>query len=83
MPALQRMIPGGEGGGEEVVGAVVLNADQALDAQTLRQRLKEQLSAYKVPSRVFFCAREEIPFTDSGKVDKQRLITILASIDTQ
>jgi len=64
--------------GQEVAAAVVLNAGQRLDAQTLRQRLKQELSAYKVPARIFLCAREDIPFTDSGKVDKRRLSSALA-----
>jgi len=67
--------------GQEVACAVILKADQELDANTLRTRLKEQLSAYKVPTKVFFCSKDEIPFNDSGKVDKQRLIAYLAGIE--
>jgi acyl-CoA synthetase (AMP-forming)/AMP-acid ligase II len=69
--------------GQEVACAVILNAGQDLAAATLRQRLKEQLSAYKVPAKVFFCSRDEIPFNDSGKVDKQRLATYLSGIEQQ
>lgn len=63
--------------GQQVVAAVVLNTGARLDADTLRDRLKAELSAYKVPARVFFCAKAEIPFTDSGKVDKRALIDAL------
>ena len=68
--------------GQEVVAAVVLNAGLTLDSATLRNRLKQQLSSYKVPRRVFFCARNDIPFTDSGKVDKRRLIAYLSGIES-
>lgn len=63
--------------GQEVTAAVILNAGATLDGATLRQRLREELSAYKVPARVVFCAKAEIPFTDSGKVDKHALIAQL------
>lgn len=64
--------------GQELVAAVILNAEHTLDAATLRARLKQALSSYKVPGKFFFCAREDIPFTDSGKVDKRRLVASLA-----
>lgn len=69
--------------GQEVAGAVILNAGQTLDASTLRQRLKQDLSSYKVPGKLFFCAKDDIPFTDSGKVDKRRLIAYLLGIEAQ
>jgi len=67
--------------GQEVACAVILHDGRHLDAETLRQRLKEQLSTYKVPTKLFFCCKDEIPFNDSGKVDKQRLITYLSGIE--
>ncbi len=63
--------------GQEVAAAVILNAGAGLDGDTLRARLKEELSAYKVPAKIFFCAKPEIPFTDSGKIDKRALIDYL------
>jgi acyl-CoA synthetase (AMP-forming)/AMP-acid ligase II len=66
--------------GQELAAAVILHAGQSLDAATLRARLKQELSAYKVPGKLFFCARDEIPFTDSGKVDKRRLVAALAGM---
>jgi acyl-CoA synthetase (AMP-forming)/AMP-acid ligase II len=53
-----------------------------LDASTLRERLKQQIATYKVPVTFFFCARENIPFTDSGKVDKRRLTQYLSALGT-
>jgi acyl-CoA synthetase (AMP-forming)/AMP-acid ligase II len=69
--------------GQEVVAAVLLNTGHAIDATTLRQRLKQDLSSYKVPGKIYFCAKDDIPFTDSGKVDKRRLIAFLSAIQAQ
>jgi acyl-CoA synthetase (AMP-forming)/AMP-acid ligase II len=66
--------------GQEVAGAIILKRGQTLDAATLRQRLKQELAAYKVPAKLFFCNKEDIPFTDSGKVDRRRLTTYLTSL---
>jgi len=59
--------------GQTVEAAVTLEADQTADAEALRQRLKSDLSAYKVPRNVFVYASGTLPFTDTGKIDKRRL----------
>jgi len=59
--------------GQNVAAAVVLEAGRELDADDLRERLRKELAAYKIPSHVFFAAKAELPFTDSGKIDKRRL----------
>ena len=64
--------------GQNVAAAVVLNAGAALDADTLRARLKQEIAAYKVPRHVFFCERADLPFTDSGKMQKNELSARLA-----
>jgi acyl-CoA synthetase (AMP-forming)/AMP-acid ligase II len=64
--------------GQNVAAAVVLKPGAVLDPDTARARLREQLSSYKVPRQWLFAAREELPFTDSGKVDKKRLAALLA-----
>lgn len=64
--------------GQNVAAAVVLKRGAALDADTARARLREQLSSYKVPRQWWFAAKEELPFTDSGKIDKKRLAALLA-----
>lgn len=64
--------------GQNVVAALVLNHGETLDADSLRTRLKNELSAYKVPRQFFFFEKEELPFTDSGKIDKRKLIHLLA-----
>ena len=64
--------------GENVAAAIVLDSGRELSAEACRQRLREQLSAYKVPRHYFFYAKGDLPFTDSGKIDKRRLATLLA-----
>ncbi|OBK49712.1 class I adenylate-forming enzyme family protein [Mycobacterium sp. 1081908.1] len=55
----------------DLVAAVV--TQPGLDEAALRQRLKEELSAYKIPKRFIALPRAEIPRLSSGKVDTQRL----------
>ncbi|WP_068177879.1 class I adenylate-forming enzyme family protein [Mycobacterium sp. UM_CSW] len=55
----------------ELVAAVV--ARPGLDEAALRERLKTELSAYKIPKRLIALPRNEIPRLSSGKVDTQRL----------
>ena len=64
--------------GQNVAAAVVLKRRAELSADTARARLREQLSAYKVPRSWWFAAKEELPFTDSGKIDKKRLAALFA-----
>lgn len=55
----------------ELVAAVV--ARPGLDEAALRERLKTELSAYKIPRRFIALPHNEIPRLSSGKVDTQRL----------
>jgi acyl-CoA synthetase (AMP-forming)/AMP-acid ligase II len=59
--------------GQAVTGAVVLKPGAELDADTCRERLRKDVSAYKVPQEIVFAQKEELPFTDSGKIDKRKL----------
>jgi fatty-acyl-CoA synthase len=63
--------------GQNVAAAVVLNEGVKLTADELRKRLREELSAYKVPRHFFFFDRDELPFTDSGKMPKKILTAML------
>ncbi|MEE2664915.1 MAG: AMP-binding protein [Myxococcota bacterium] len=63
--------------GQNVAAAIVLNEGAALSPDELRLRLRNELSAYKLPRHVFFCTRDELPFTDSGKIQKAELARIL------
>jgi acyl-CoA synthetase (AMP-forming)/AMP-acid ligase II len=64
--------------GQDVAAAVVLDAGRTLSAAELRERLRRDLAAYKVPRHVVFAAKPELPFTDTGKIDKRRLAELLA-----
>jgi acyl-CoA synthetase (AMP-forming)/AMP-acid ligase II len=64
--------------GQNVVAAVILKQGATLDEGELRVRMKDELSAYKIPRHVFFCENGELPFTDSGKIDKRRLAAMLS-----
>jgi acyl-CoA synthetase (AMP-forming)/AMP-acid ligase II len=64
--------------GQTVEAAVVLQAGRSAEAEDLRARLKAELSAYKVPRHLFLYTSAELPFTDSGKIDKRQLASLLA-----
>jgi acyl-CoA synthetase (AMP-forming)/AMP-acid ligase II len=53
---------------------VVLVDGASLDPETLRERLRTRLAAYKVPRRFDFCAKSELPYRATGKIDKRALI---------
>jgi acyl-CoA synthetase (AMP-forming)/AMP-acid ligase II len=42
--------------------------------------LKKELAAYKVPRSFHAFAHEDLPFTDSGKIDKKRLVSLLEGL---
>lgn len=54
--------------GERVCAAVVLNGDNSLDLEELRNWAKEKMAVYKIPSRL--AAVEELPRNAMGKVTK-------------
>jgi acyl-CoA synthetase (AMP-forming)/AMP-acid ligase II len=60
-----------DAGRGELVAAVVVRPD--LDEAALRERLREELSAYKIPRRFIALPRAEIPLLSSGKVDRRQL----------
>ena len=64
--------------GQNVAAAVVLDSGQELTADECQRRLREQLSSYKVPRHTIFTAKQDLPVTDSGKIDKRRLGALLA-----
>lgn len=63
--------------GQVVAAAVVLAPGQSLGPASLRERLRGELAAYKVPREVVFLDAGDLPFTDSGKIDKRRLRELL------
>ncbi|MCP4903830.1 MAG: AMP-binding protein [bacterium] len=65
--------------GQLVTAAIVLQTGEQVTAEELRARVKSELSAYKVPRAFHFYSHEELPFTDSGKIDKRALIAMIES----
>ena len=62
-------IPDAERG--ELVAAVIVQP--RLDETALRERLKDELSSYKIPKRFLALPRAELPLLSSGKVDTRQL----------
>jgi long-chain acyl-CoA synthetase len=57
--------------GEEVGAAVVLAKDQDVDADELKEFVKEQVAAYKYPRRIWFS--DELPKGPTGKILKREI----------
>ena len=59
----------------QLVAAVIAIPDgsDAFDEAALRERLKSELSVYKIPSRFIALPSADIPLLSSGKVDTQQL----------
>ena len=58
---------------EAVAAVVVLRTPGAVSADDLREFCNKALAAFKVPQHFRFLAREELPVTASGRVQKHRL----------
>jgi acyl-CoA synthetase (AMP-forming)/AMP-acid ligase II len=71
-------IPAG-GTNEWVAAAVVPRAGESLTDDDVRARLKADVSAYKVPRYVWICATSDLPFADSGKIQRAELAIRLAA----
>ncbi len=59
----------------QLVAAVVVRPDgaAAFDDAALSERLKTELSAYKIPKRFISLPRADVPLLSSGKVDTRQL----------
>jgi acyl-CoA synthetase (AMP-forming)/AMP-acid ligase II len=58
------------------VVVAVLATDDDVDESALRQELKRELSAYKIPRRIVAMKPAQIPVLSSGKVDVNRLAAV-------
>jgi acyl-CoA synthetase (AMP-forming)/AMP-acid ligase II len=65
--------------GEKVVAAVVLRAGHATDESSLQEWVRSRLRSSRMPSRVEF--RDELPYTDTGKLLRRVLKAELAEKD--
>jgi acyl-CoA synthetase (AMP-forming)/AMP-acid ligase II len=63
--------------GQRVVAVVVAGPDFTLDADAVTRRLRERLSAYKVPRRVVHLTPDALPVLSSGKPDLARLAAMV------
>ncbi|WP_426574709.1 class I adenylate-forming enzyme family protein [Aquihabitans sp. McL0605] len=64
--------------GQDVVAAIALRSGEALDGDVARTRIKGDLASYKLPRRIaVFADQKDLPWLDSGKVDRRRLAAIL------
>jgi len=68
-----------DGTNEWVAAAVVPRAGESLSDDDVRTRLKGDVSAYKVPRYVWICAKSDLPFADSGKIQRAELAARLAT----
>jgi acyl-CoA synthetase (AMP-forming)/AMP-acid ligase II len=65
--------------GQVVVALVRAPSDADVDIESLRKRLQERLSAYKVPKRILVMPESKIPMTSSGKLDLRALKALLGT----
>jgi acyl-CoA synthetase (AMP-forming)/AMP-acid ligase II len=64
--------------GEDVAAAVVLTPGTQVGADTLRERVKNELASYKVPRHVaLFEDQADLPWVGSGKVDRRAVHALL------
>jgi acyl-CoA synthetase (AMP-forming)/AMP-acid ligase II len=64
--------------GQLVAAAVVPEDGCKLEPEALRERLRSELSSFKVPRHIFVASIGEMPLTDTGKVHKKQLTERLA-----
>ncbi|CAA0136691.1 Long-chain-fatty-acid--CoA ligase [Mycolicibacterium vanbaalenii] len=79
---LEAYVVGVEDGdnGTVVGAAVVPRGEAALDGDELRKQVRGRLSAYKVPKFIWITAKQDLPFTASGKVKKSDLADQLSRL---
>ena len=63
--------------GQLVAALVRAPADRAVDVDDLRARLRQRLSAYKVPRRIVVAPDDAVPMMSSGKLDLRALRELL------
>ncbi|NTY59312.1 AMP-binding protein [Mycolicibacterium sphagni] len=71
------VLPLPDSGRGQLVAAVVLVPDGVqFDEAAVRDKLKAELSSYKIPRRFATLAPDDLPLTSSGKVDLPRLAAV-------
>ena len=65
---------------QDVAAAVVLRPDRSLEPDEISARVKVELSSYKVPRHIAtFADQDELPWLDSGKIDRRAVQALLQS----
>lgn len=62
--------------GQVVAAVIALDEGADFDERALRERLKAELSAYKIPRRFVAVAKADVPLMSSGKIDMPRLTKV-------
>ncbi|AKK29406.1 class I adenylate-forming enzyme family protein [Mycobacterium sp. EPa45] len=62
--------------GQIVAAAVVVPANGSFDEAAVREKLKTELSSYKIPRRFVALTPDQLPLMSSGKVDLPRLLAV-------
>ncbi|KAA0109184.1 class I adenylate-forming enzyme family protein [Mycolicibacterium sp. P1-5] len=65
------------GRGQIVVAAVIVPEGRVFDDQVVREKLKAELSSYKIPRRFLALSPAKLPLMSSGKADVRRLRELL------
>jgi acyl-coenzyme A synthetase/AMP-(fatty) acid ligase len=64
--------------GQDVVAAIALRPGDTLDEDEARKRVRDAIASYMVPRRIaVFADQTELPWLESGKVDRRRLAAML------
>lgn len=72
--------PDGTPEAQVVAAAVVPRAGVAIEHDEVQARLRDSLASFKIPKRVWICAKADLPLTDSGKIKKTELAGLLARL---
>ena len=59
--------------GQAIAAVVALREGMAASPEELRARLRRELSAYKLPRHLLVFEAAELPFLDTGKIDRRQL----------
>jgi acyl-CoA synthetase (AMP-forming)/AMP-acid ligase II len=68
--------------GQVVAAAVIMRPGSPLDAESIRGRLRQVLSPFKVPVHIVFLTEEEVPWTPSHKVPQGVLADLIRQRST-
>lgn len=63
---------------QDVAAVIALRPGETLPADEARARVKAEMASYKVPRHLLvFASQSELPWLDSGKIDRRRLTAVL------